>query len=204
MEDGQLYKYSLHLGLLSVSPWFLEESVPWAGCRGEVGCSICNSFSVPLFPISRACSEQFECKHTNKNPDYNYTNFDSFGWSFLAVFRLMTQDSWEKLYQQVIYLFILSLYFPLSLSPSLPCPSASFPPLSLSITYLSLHHLFITYHLSFTFVIYFLSLTVVLLNCILEILLETSKKDYKCDIWKKSTKKLLFLEISPLSRFPTD
>ncbi|XP_067610130.1 sodium channel protein type 11 subunit alpha isoform X3 [Pseudorca crassidens] len=51
---------------------------------------------------SGACSEQFECKHTNKNPDYNYTNFDSFGWSFLAVFRLMTQDSWEKLYQQTL------------------------------------------------------------------------------------------------------
>ncbi|XP_036726303.1 sodium channel protein type 11 subunit alpha isoform X1 [Balaenoptera musculus] len=51
---------------------------------------------------SGACSEQFECKHTNKNPDYNYTNFDNFGWSFLAVFRLMTQDSWEKLYQQTL------------------------------------------------------------------------------------------------------
>lgn len=137
MEDGQLYKYSLHLGLLSVSPWFLEESVPWAGCRGEVGYRVCNSFSVPLFPISRACSEQFECKHTNKNPDYNYTNFDSFGWSFLAVFRLMTQDSWEKLYQQVIYLFILSLF------PSLSLPLSSLP-LCLLASSLPFHHLSIS------------------------------------------------------------
>ncbi|XP_003794518.1 sodium channel protein type 11 subunit alpha [Otolemur garnettii] len=49
-----------------------------------------------------ACSEQFECSHTDYNPDYNYTNFDHFGWSFLAMFRLITQDSWEKLYQQTL------------------------------------------------------------------------------------------------------
>uniref|UniRef100_G1R0A5 Sodium voltage-gated channel alpha subunit 11 n=1 Tax=Nomascus leucogenys TaxID=61853 RepID=G1R0A5_NOMLE len=49
-----------------------------------------------------ACSIQYECRHTKMNPDYNYTNFDNFGWSFLAMFRLMTQDSWEKLYQQTL------------------------------------------------------------------------------------------------------
>uniref|UniRef100_A0A8B9X1W7 Sodium channel protein n=1 Tax=Bos mutus grunniens TaxID=30521 RepID=A0A8B9X1W7_BOSMU len=65
-------------------------------------CVICNSFSVPLFPISRACPEQYECRDSHKNPDYNYTNFDNFGWSFLAMFRLMTQDSWEKLYRQTV------------------------------------------------------------------------------------------------------
>lgn len=36
-----------------------------------------------------------------KNPDYGYTSFDSFGWAFLSLFRLMTQDYWENLYQQV-------------------------------------------------------------------------------------------------------
>lgn len=66
--------------------------------------------------MSRACSSQFECKNTKTNPDYNYTNFDNFGWSLLAMFRLMTQDSWEKLYRQVIFLVFLSLPFP-SLSP---------------------------------------------------------------------------------------
>lgn len=102
---------------------------------GEPGCRVCNSFSVPLFPISRACPEQYECRDSHKNPDYNYTNFDNFGWSFLAMFRLMTQDSWEKLYRQVIYLFILFPPPPLSTSlcrPLLPCI-----PLSLSTTYLS-------------------------------------------------------------------
>ncbi|XP_037004239.2 sodium channel protein type 11 subunit alpha [Artibeus jamaicensis] len=48
------------------------------------------------------CSPQFECKNTKTNPDYNYTNFDNFGWSLLAMFRLMTQDSWEKLYRQTL------------------------------------------------------------------------------------------------------
>ncbi|XP_060983795.1 sodium channel protein type 11 subunit alpha [Dama dama] len=49
-----------------------------------------------------ACPEQYNCTETKKNPDYNYTNFDNFGWSFLAMFRLMTQDSWEKLYRQTV------------------------------------------------------------------------------------------------------
>ncbi len=33
------------------------------------------------------------------NPNYGYTNFDNFGWAYLAAFRLMTQDYWENLYQ---------------------------------------------------------------------------------------------------------
>jgi voltage-gated sodium channel type II alpha len=36
------------------------------------------------------------------NPNYGYTSFDSFGWSFLSAFRLMTQDYWEELYQGVL------------------------------------------------------------------------------------------------------
>lgn len=38
---------------------------------------------------------------TGRNPDYGYTSFDTFSWAFLALFRLMTQDYWENLYQQV-------------------------------------------------------------------------------------------------------
>ena len=36
------------------------------------------------------------------NPNYGYTNFDSFKWSILSAFRLMTQDAWEMLYKQVL------------------------------------------------------------------------------------------------------
>lgn len=134
-----LYKCSLHLGVLSVSPLFLEEPVPWAGCVCGGGNSAAEYviLSLFLFPISRACPEQYKCKDSKKNPDYNYTNFDNFGWSFLAMFRLMTQDSWEKLYRQVIYLFIL---FP-SLSLHLPLlPPASLPP-SLPFYHLSIVYL---------------------------------------------------------------
>ncbi|KAM4595936.1 sodium channel protein type 4 subunit alpha B-like isoform 1-T1 [Polymixia lowei] len=33
------------------------------------------------------------------NPNYGYTSYDTFGWAFLALFRLMTQDFWENLFQ---------------------------------------------------------------------------------------------------------
>ncbi|XP_012411266.1 sodium channel protein type 11 subunit alpha [Trichechus manatus latirostris] len=59
---------------------------------------VCN-----IWEGNSSCSEQFKCNHTKYNPDYNYTNFDSFGWSLLAMFRLMTQDSWESLYRQILH-----------------------------------------------------------------------------------------------------
>uniref|UniRef100_A0A8C9ZDK0 Sodium channel protein n=1 Tax=Sander lucioperca TaxID=283035 RepID=A0A8C9ZDK0_SANLU len=48
------------------------------------------------------CPEGFLCFKVGKNPDYGYTSFDSFGWAFLSLFRLMTQDYWENLYQQTL------------------------------------------------------------------------------------------------------
>ncbi|XP_057622541.1 sodium channel protein type 11 subunit alpha [Chionomys nivalis] len=51
---------------------------------------------------SSSCPSDSTCNKTSFNPDYNYTNFDNFGWSFLAMFRVMTQDSWEKLYRQIL------------------------------------------------------------------------------------------------------
>ncbi|XP_068507626.1 sodium channel, voltage-gated, type I-like, alpha isoform X1 [Syngnathus scovelli] len=48
------------------------------------------------------CPEGFACVKVGKNPDYGYTSFDSFGWAFLSLFRLMTQDFWENLYQQTL------------------------------------------------------------------------------------------------------
>ncbi|XP_041672192.1 sodium channel protein type 4 subunit alpha A isoform X2 [Cheilinus undulatus] len=37
-----------------------------------------------------------------RNPNFGYTSFDSFGWAFLALFRLMTQDYWENLFQLIL------------------------------------------------------------------------------------------------------
>ncbi|XP_044073556.1 sodium channel, voltage-gated, type I-like, alpha isoform X2 [Siniperca chuatsi] len=48
------------------------------------------------------CPEGFICLRVGRNPDYDYTSFDSFGWAFLSLFRLMTQDYWENLYQQTL------------------------------------------------------------------------------------------------------
>ncbi|XP_029450833.1 sodium channel protein type 8 subunit alpha [Rhinatrema bivittatum] len=45
------------------------------------------------------CPEGYTCMKAGRNPNYGYTSFDSFGWAFLALFRLMTQDFWENLYQ---------------------------------------------------------------------------------------------------------
>uniref|UniRef100_A0A8C5R644 Sodium channel protein n=1 Tax=Leptobrachium leishanense TaxID=445787 RepID=A0A8C5R644_9ANUR len=48
------------------------------------------------------CPEGYICEKYGINPNYGYTSFDSFGWAFLSLFRLMTQDSWETLYQQTL------------------------------------------------------------------------------------------------------
>ncbi|KAF6313448.1 sodium voltage-gated channel alpha subunit 10 [Rhinolophus ferrumequinum] len=48
------------------------------------------------------CPKGYFCMKTSDNPDFNYTSFDSFAWAFLSMFRLMTQDSWERLYQQTL------------------------------------------------------------------------------------------------------
>nr|XP_035134084.2 sodium channel protein type 10 subunit alpha isoform X3 [Callithrix jacchus] len=48
------------------------------------------------------CPDGYICLKTFDNPDFNYTSFDSFAWAFLSLFRLMTQDSWERLYQQTL------------------------------------------------------------------------------------------------------
>uniref|UniRef100_A0A8C5LHJ1 Sodium channel protein n=1 Tax=Jaculus jaculus TaxID=51337 RepID=A0A8C5LHJ1_JACJA len=51
---------------------------------------------------SGQCPEGYTCVKSGRNPDYGYTSFDTFSWAFLALFRLMTQDYWENLYQQTL------------------------------------------------------------------------------------------------------
>ncbi|XP_067328040.1 sodium channel protein type 2 subunit alpha-like [Anolis sagrei] len=45
------------------------------------------------------CPEGYTCVKAGRNPNYGYTSFDTFSWAFLTLFRLMTQDYWENLYQ---------------------------------------------------------------------------------------------------------
>ncbi|XP_059183350.1 sodium channel protein type 4 subunit alpha-like [Centropristis striata] len=49
-----------------------------------------------------SCPDGFDCLKAGRNPNYGYTSFDSFGWAFLSLFRLMTQDYWENLYHQTL------------------------------------------------------------------------------------------------------
>lgn len=56
--------------------------------------------------VDRKCPEGYTCMKAGRNPNFGYTSFDSFGWSFLALFRLMTQDYWENLFQLVGTSFI--------------------------------------------------------------------------------------------------
>ncbi|XP_036420007.1 sodium channel protein type 4 subunit alpha B isoform X3 [Colossoma macropomum] len=45
------------------------------------------------------CPFGYMCMKAGRNPNYGYTSYDNFGWAFLALFRLMTQDFWENLFQ---------------------------------------------------------------------------------------------------------
>ncbi|KAF0036322.1 hypothetical protein F2P81_011634 [Scophthalmus maximus] len=60
---------------------------------GQLDALLCGNSS-----DSGRCPEGFTCMKAGRNPNYGYTSFDSFGWAFLALFRLMTQDFWENLY----------------------------------------------------------------------------------------------------------
>ncbi|XP_078079937.1 sodium channel protein type 4 subunit alpha-like [Mustelus asterias] len=45
------------------------------------------------------CPEGHTCMKAGRNPNYGYTSYDTFSWAFLSLFRLMTQDYWENLFQ---------------------------------------------------------------------------------------------------------
>ncbi|XP_067268726.1 sodium channel protein type 4 subunit alpha B [Pseudorasbora parva] len=45
------------------------------------------------------CPDGYVCLKAGQNPNYGYTSYDTFAWAFLALFRLMTQDFWENLFQ---------------------------------------------------------------------------------------------------------
>uniref|UniRef100_A0A3P9P9S2 Sodium channel protein n=1 Tax=Poecilia reticulata TaxID=8081 RepID=A0A3P9P9S2_POERE len=44
------------------------------------------------------CPDGYMCLKAGRNPNYGYTSYDSFGWAFLSLFRLITQDFWENLF----------------------------------------------------------------------------------------------------------
>ncbi|KAM9345606.1 sodium channel protein type 4 subunit alpha B [Symphorus nematophorus] len=61
---------------------------------GQIDALLCGNSS-----DAGVCPEGYMCLKAGSNPNYGYTSYDSFGWAFLALFRLMTQDFWENLFQ---------------------------------------------------------------------------------------------------------
>ncbi|KAJ8884597.1 hypothetical protein PR048_016454 [Dryococelus australis] len=77
-------------GAIGTANWYKEE--------GENDYKLCgNSSGAGLCKPGYTCLQGY-----GGNPDYGYTSFDTFGWALLSAFRLMTQDYWENLYQQVL------------------------------------------------------------------------------------------------------
>ncbi|XP_075173393.1 sodium channel protein type 2 subunit alpha-like isoform X1 [Anomaloglossus baeobatrachus] len=65
--------------------------------RGQKDALLCGNSS-----DAGKCPESYSCVKVGRNPNYGYTSFDTFGWAFLSLFRLMTQDAWEHLYMKTL------------------------------------------------------------------------------------------------------
>ncbi|XP_071749693.1 sodium channel protein para isoform X2 [Lepeophtheirus salmonis] len=77
---------------------FNLNSSNWYWIEGRIDPVLCgNSSGAGECPDNYTCLQGF-----GRNPNYDYTSFDTFGWAFLSAFRLMTQDLWEDLYQSVL------------------------------------------------------------------------------------------------------
>ncbi|CAN8185129.1 unnamed protein product [Coccothraustes coccothraustes] len=74
---------------------FVNDSDDFARKNGTVDILLCG-------PSGGDCPPGYKCCKIGPNPDYGFTSFDTFGWAFLSLFRLMTQDYWERLYQQTL------------------------------------------------------------------------------------------------------
>eukprot|EP00050_Salpingoeca_kvevrii_P002109 m.186932 g.186932 ORF g.186932 m.186932 type:complete len:1593 (-) comp10537_c4_seq1:430-5208(-) len=68
--------------------WLLDDDAP----------QLCGNQST-----SRACPADFVClREPGQNPNEGYTNFDSFPWAVLSVFRIITLDYWEDIYNKLL------------------------------------------------------------------------------------------------------
>ncbi|XP_010857242.1 PREDICTED: sodium channel protein type 7 subunit alpha [Bison bison bison] len=80
------------------NPYYIRETENFYYLEGERYALLCGNRS-----DASQCPEGYVCVKAGVNPDGGYTNFDSFGWALLALFRLMTQDYPEALYHQILY-----------------------------------------------------------------------------------------------------
>ncbi|NXI97060.1 SCN5A protein, partial [Psophia crepitans] len=92
--NGTLY---LDGRMWNTSEEFLSDPVNYFIKNGTEDVLLCGNST-----DAGSCPEGYICLKAGENPDHGYTSFDTFGWAFLSLFRLMTQDYWERLYQQTL------------------------------------------------------------------------------------------------------
>ncbi|XP_074725429.1 sodium channel protein type 5 subunit alpha-like isoform X3 [Strix uralensis] len=92
--NGTLY---LNGRMWNTSEEFLSDPVNYFVKNGTEDVLLCGNST-----DAGTCPEGYICLKAGENPDHGYTSFDTFGWAFLSLFRLMTQDCWERLYQQTL------------------------------------------------------------------------------------------------------
>ncbi|KAG8510395.1 Sodium channel protein type 7 subunit alpha [Galemys pyrenaicus] len=80
------------------NPYYIQETGNFYYLEGERSALLCGNET-----DAGQCPEGYVCVKAGANPDSGYTNFDSFGWALLALFRLMTQDFPEELHRQILY-----------------------------------------------------------------------------------------------------
>nr|XP_005290453.2 sodium channel protein type 2 subunit alpha-like isoform X1 [Chrysemys picta bellii] len=73
---------------------YIEDERHFYSLAGQNDALLCGNSS-----DAGQCPEGYTCIKAGRNPNYGYTSFDTFSWAFLSLFRLMTQDYWENLYQ---------------------------------------------------------------------------------------------------------
>ncbi|XP_065269347.1 sodium channel protein type 2 subunit alpha-like isoform X11 [Emys orbicularis] len=73
---------------------YIEDERHFYSLAGQKDALLCGNSS-----DAGQCPEGYTCIKAGRNPNYGYTSFDTFSWAFLSLFRLMTQDYWENLYQ---------------------------------------------------------------------------------------------------------
>ena len=53
--------------------------------------------------VTRPCPADYVClPGLGDNPNFGFTNFDTFPWSMLTTFQLITLDYWENIYNMVL------------------------------------------------------------------------------------------------------
>uniref|UniRef100_H0VQI0 Sodium voltage-gated channel alpha subunit 7 n=1 Tax=Cavia porcellus TaxID=10141 RepID=H0VQI0_CAVPO len=80
------------------NPHYIPETESFYYLEGEEDALLCGNRT-----DASQCPEGYVCVKAGKNPDRGSSNFDNFGWAFLALFRLMAQDYPEALYHQILY-----------------------------------------------------------------------------------------------------